>query len=166
MTLGGRGPTALVSRRWGHLAAAWSVTFAVLHLYWGLGGSVGLAESAGTDLAEQRPTWFVVLGLYGVALTLGVAAVLGLALARVHRVRRSGRLLTVLGAGLAAVLLARAVAIELLLLTDAGYGGGAISEAQRSWSLVVWNPWFLIGGTSFGLAARAARRRWTSRSAR
>ena len=52
----------------------------------------------------------------------------------------------------------RAVGVQALLLTDAGYGGGAVSPAQRWWTLLLWNPWVLLRGLLFGLAAGAARR--------
>ena len=154
------------SRRWGFAAAVWSALFAALHLYWAFGGSMGLAESAGARLAAERPIGFVALGLYGVAVLLGVAAVLGLVLARGVLVGRRGWALPLLGAGIAAILLLRAIGVELLLLTDRGYGGGGISPAQRRWSLVLWNPWFLLGGISFALAALAARRAASGRPRR
>ena len=88
---------------------------------------------------------------------LVVAAALGLALARGLPVGRRRWALPVVGAGVATVLLLRATGVALLLLTDPGYGAGDISPAQRWWSLVLWNPWFLLGGISFGLAALAAR---------
>lgn len=146
------------SRRWGDVATAWATLFAVLHLYWALGGAWGLAESAGPRLAADRPGWFVALGLYGVAGLLLVAAGAGLILSRGVLVGRRGRALPLLGAGIAAVLTFRAIGVHVLLLADAGYGRGAISGAQRSWTLVVWNPWFFLGGVAFGLAAWAARR--------
>ena len=127
-----------------------------MHVYWALGGATGLAESAGQDLAEDRPGWFVALGLYGVALVLAGASVLGLLLAFPPRAGRR-RLLTLLGVGVGAVLVLRAVTVEVLLLSDAGYGGAAISPAQRSWALWLWNPWFLLGGVLFGMAAFAPR---------
>jgi hypothetical protein len=148
----------LFSPRWGYVAAGWSAAFAVLHLFWALGGSAGLAESAGAQLARQRPAPFVVGGLYGVALALVVAAALGIALAR-NPLARGHRWVVLLGAGVAAVLLLRAVGVELLLLTAADYGGGAISGAQRQWTLVLWNPWFLVGGIAFALAAAGSRHR-------
>lgn len=49
--------------RWGVLAAGWAAAFAVLHVYWALGGSAGLAGSAGEQLATERPGWFVAVGL-------------------------------------------------------------------------------------------------------
>ena len=148
----------LGSRRWGHAAAAWAGLFAALHLFWAAGGAPGLAESAGRELAAERPLWFVAAGLYGVALALVAAAALGVLLARSPLPGRAGPLLPLLGAGIAVLLSVRAVGIQALLLTDAGYGGGAVSPAQRWWTLLLWNPWFLFGGLLFGLAAGAARR--------
>ena len=140
------------------MAAAWAGLFAVLHLFWAAGGALGLAESAGQELAAERPLWFVAAGLYGVALALVAAAGLGVLLARSPLTGRAGPLLPLLGAGVAILLLVRAVGIQALLLSDAGYGGGAVSPAQRWWTLLLWNPWFLFGGLLFGLAAGAARR--------
>ena len=148
----------LGSRRWGHAAAAWAGLFAALHLFWAAGGALGLAESAGRELAAERPLWFVAAGLYGVALALVAAAALGVLLARSPLTGRAGWSLPLLGAGVAVLLLVRAVGIQALLLSDAGYGGGAVSPAQRWWTLLLWNPWFLFAGLLFGPAAGAARR--------
>ncbi|MYT32295.1 DUF3995 domain-containing protein [Streptomyces sp. SID8354] len=52
---------------WGRGACAWAVAFGVLHFYWALGGSWGLSVSAG-PLAEERPGWFVAVGLWGVGM--------------------------------------------------------------------------------------------------
>ncbi|WP_104527749.1 hypothetical protein [Blastococcus saxobsidens] len=48
--------------------------------------------------------------------------------------------------------------IEVLLLADVGHGNGDIGGAQRTWTLLLWNPWFLVGGATFGMAAVAAHR--------
>ena len=150
--------TGVRAWRWGYAAAVWAGLFAAAHLYWALGGSIGLAQSAGAELARDRPTWFVVLGLYGVALLLALGAVLGVALAHGQRGRWMSRLLPFVGGGVAAVLVLRAVVVEALLLSDAGYGNGAVSPAERFWTLVLWNPWFLMGGVAFARAAMGARR--------
>ena len=148
------------SRRWAHGAAAWAALFAGLHLHWALGGSLGLAESAGEQLAAERPGWFVAGGLYGVALLLLAAAGLAVLLLRRPGPGRWVRLLPLLAVGVGAVLALRAAVVHVLLLSDAGHGGGAISPAQRTWTLWVWDPWFLLGGALFVLAGLAARRRW------
>jgi hypothetical protein len=139
-------------------AVAWSLVFAGVHLFWAAGGETGLATSAGAELARQRPTWFVVAGLYGVAVALLVAAALALFLSSATTTGRR-RWLVPLAAALTALLLLRGVGLEVLLLVDPGYGDGAVSGAERFWSLVLWNPWFALGGVAFGCAAVAARRR-------
>jgi len=57
-------------------AAAWCAVFAAVHLFWAVGGTAGLASSAGQGLAERRPADFVVFGLFGVAALLLAGIVL------------------------------------------------------------------------------------------
>ena len=146
----------LRSRRWGYVAAAWATLFAVLHLFWALGGSTGLASSAGTDLARQRPGWFVAGGLWGVGGLLLGAAALGVVLARSRPRGWRRRALLLAGAAVALLLLIRGISVEVLLLGGALDGNTAISPDQRRWSLLLWNPWFVAGGLAFGLAAAAS----------
>jgi heme/copper-type cytochrome/quinol oxidase subunit 2 len=63
-------------------AVAWCAAFTVLHVYWALGGNIGLAESAGAELAREKPTAFVLIGLWGVAALLVVGGVFWCAVAR------------------------------------------------------------------------------------
>ncbi|WP_407555224.1 DUF3995 domain-containing protein [Streptomyces sp. Pv4-95] len=142
---------------WGRIACAWAIAFAALHFYWALGGCWGLSVSAG-PLAEERPWWFVVVGLWGVGLLCLVGGGLGWLLALSWPGGLAGRAVRALGWCACAVLLLRGVAVEVLLLTDAGGSGIAVSAEQRFWTLVLWNPWFLAGGLAFGLAARASGR--------
>jgi len=146
-------------RHWGWVAAGWAGAFAALHLFWALGGSTGLASSAGTELAAERPGWFVAGGLWGVTALLLVAAALGAALTRARR----RRALVLAGVAVGLVLLLRGLGIEALLLAGAYDGNAAMSDSQRHWSLVVWNPWFVLGGLGFLLAARAPGRSLTRR---
>lgn len=146
-------------------AAAWCAVFAAVHLFWGVGGTIGLASSAGPKLAERRPAGFVVFGLYGVAVLLlaGIALVMvvsgGIASQRVSRV--AGVALTIIGT----VLVIRGVGLEVLLATDTGGLRTAVGPLETRWSLVLWNPWFAIGGALFlRTAIRARRVRRTVRS--
>ncbi|GGT59569.1 hypothetical protein GCM10010207_68970 [Streptomyces atratus] len=141
---------------WGRMACAWAVAFAVLHFYWAMGGSWGLGVSAG-PLAEERPGWFVVVGLWGVGLLCLVGGVLGWLLARPRPRGPAGRVVKALGWCACAVLLIRGIAVEVLLLTDAAGSEIDVSPEQRLWTLLLWNPWFLVGGLVFGLAARRYR---------
>lgn len=142
------------SPRWGLAAAGWSAAFATGHFLWALGGSRGLAESAGDQLARERPLAFVVLGLWGVGLLLLLAAAIG-ALLAVHQLSGTRRrILLLVGAAIAGLLLFRAVLVEFLLVFQVPQ---AVSEDQRYWTLAFWNPWFLVGGLTFALAVNASR---------
>ncbi len=122
-------------------AATWCDLFACLHLFWAPGGSMGLASSAGQDLAERRPASFVIFGLFGVALLL----LIGIAVIAVTQSRRAPRrwrhaatvLLAVVGVGL----VLRGVSLEVLLATNAGGLRASVGRLETYWSLVLWNPW-------------------------
>ncbi|MFJ9406839.1 DUF3995 domain-containing protein [Streptomyces sp. NPDC101393] len=145
-------------RWWGRGACAWAVAFAGLHFSWALGGGWGLIVSAG-PLAEERPGWFVTVGLWGVGMLCLVGGALGWLLARRSPRGPAGRTIKALGRCACAVLLVRGIAVEVLLLTDAAGQGIDVSPEQRRWTLLLWNPWFLVGGLVFGLAARECTRR-------
>lgn len=156
---GRRAPSrVLLSRRWGTVAAGWAVVFAAVHLFWAVGGSAGLASSAGPQLAAERPGWFVAGGLWGVAGLLLIGAGLGILLTRPRTRGWLGRVTGFVGAAVGFLLLARAVGVEVLLLT----GTVTVSAVERQWTLVLWNPWFLAGGVFFCLASLSF---WRSASA-
>ncbi|WP_197285040.1 DUF3995 domain-containing protein [Sciscionella sediminilitoris] len=153
------GETEYAARpRWGYPAALWCLLFAALHLFWALGGALGLASSAGAELASRRPAWFVLGGLWGVAAVLLIGAWF---CAGMVRWRLSGipqRFVAVLGWLGGAVLLARGVLVELLLATDAAGLSTEVGAEQTRWSLVLWNPWFMLGGVLVLLAAHGLHR--------
>lgn len=93
--------------RWGHLASAWGLLFAALHIYWALGGAFGLESSAGVVLARDRPLWFVLFGLWGVAIVLLAGAALGFVLTRRQLDGLPARLAMVLGGLVGALLFIR-----------------------------------------------------------
>ncbi|MEV8476462.1 DUF3995 domain-containing protein [Streptomyces sp. NPDC051173] len=137
----------------GYLAAGWAVIFALLHFFWALGGEVGLDVSSGERLASERPTWFVAGGLWGVGCLCLIGSVVALGLQRRGVRGRRWRMLRLLGLAICVLLLVRGVLIEVLLIAGA-LTVGEISAAQKFWTLAVWNPWFILGGALFGLAAR------------
>lgn len=144
---------------WGYLAAGWAVVFAGVHLYWGFGGKTGLDVSAG-PLAESRPTAFVVIGLFGVAAALLVGAVIAVLLARLDEPPKP---LLVLGVLAAWLLLVRGIGLTLLMALGVVHAGDGITDGQLTWTYLLWNPWFILGGLCFLLAWRRAR---TARPAR
>ncbi|GGX89943.1 hypothetical protein GCM10010324_39520 [Streptomyces hiroshimensis] len=135
----------------------WAAAFAGLHFYWAVGGDVGLSISAGPP-ATERPLWFVVAGLWGVGALCLLGALLAWLLARSALRGVPALPARWLGWGVSALLLARGIGIEVLLLTDATHLDTAVSARQRAWTLALWNPWFIAGGLSFGLATLAAAR--------
>ncbi|MFF6888570.1 hypothetical protein ACFY9F_35940 [Streptomyces sp. NPDC012421] len=50
------------------------------------------------------------------------------------------------------------IGVEVMLLTGLGRDA-SVSDEQRTWTLTLWNPWFIAGGTAFGLAALHAGRK-------
>jgi len=119
----------------------WCGLFACLHLSWALGGSIGLASSAGPDLAQRRRTSLIIFGLFGTALLLliGIAVI---AVAYSPRAPRRWRhaavlLLGVVGIGLAI----RGAVLEVLLATNA---------AGLRASMGLWRP---TGASSSGTRA-------------
>lgn len=147
------------ARRWGYAAAAWCLIFAALHIYWAAGGEVGLAESAGADLATRRPAAFVLFGLWGAALLLCAGAVIGVSLARARSAGLARSMISAGGWFVGAGLLARGAVVQVVLLTDAAGVASSAGQSQTTWSLALWNPWFIVGGIAFLLAASSARSR-------
>lgn len=143
---------------WGYPACLWATAFGGLHFYWAVGGRRGLGVSAGDALAAERPLWFVVAGLWGVGALCLAGGLLGWALARRPLRGRRGQLLRWAGWGVAAVLLLRAVGVEILLLSDVTQVETSISDGQRWWTPSLWNPWFAVGGVAFACAAFKAGR--------
>ena len=146
------GATSETLRRWpgwaAYAATAWALAFAVVHLYWALGGTVGLPRGMSVGM---NPALFVV-DVLAVPLCL-VGALLALSL-----VRPWGRLF------LRRLLLAGAWAVCALLVVHSAptlVGGGLVATGLRDaepsvlgrWSLFVYEPWFFIGGVLYGAAA-------------
>ncbi|WP_370422832.1 DUF3995 domain-containing protein [Streptomyces sp. QH1-20] len=160
------GTGAKPSTLWGRIACWWAVAFAGLHFYWAVGGDVGLSVSAG-PLATERPLWFVVAGLWGVGALCLLGALLAWLLAHSRLRGVPARLARWLGWGASALLLARGIGIEVLLLTTGtAHLDSSVSASQRAWTLALWNPWFIAGGLAFGLAALRSGRHTDARAPR
>ena len=139
--------TRIGTRRWVP-ATTWCLVFAALHVFWALGGSVGLASSAGRQLAAERPTSFVLLGLWGVGVLLLVGA--GVVYRCTVSERRSLRWLV---GAVGALLLLRGLLVEVVLLVDLGGVRDSVGRLETTAGLLVWNPWFVLGGLAWVYAA-------------
>ena len=157
-------PAARRTAGWAvHAAAAWALVFAAMSFYWAAGGTLGSStmSDAIVEPARAREPRFVAL-LWTSGALKAIAGLLALAL-----VRPWGRLLPrwvpltatwVAGVGMllygAANLAVRAAMAAGLLATP----GSMHSDAAR-WHLLLWDPWWVLGGVLFVLAAWSSRRR-------
>jgi hypothetical protein len=66
--------------------------------------------------------------------------------------------MAILGLLAGAVLLARGLLLEVVLLTGAGGVASSVGPTERYWSLSLWNPWFVAGGFLLLIAARQSQR--------
>jgi hypothetical protein len=144
--------------RWGDLACGWALVFAAAHFYWAAGGGIGLDVSAGAALSASRPLWFLLVGLIGVGALLVFGA--GVAFLLEHSARWPRRL-ALLGWTAGVILLLRGVGLEVLMAIGVVHAGEGISVGQITWTWLLWNPWFMLGGLCF-IAATAQRGRRTA----
>ena len=137
-----------------YAACAWALAFAVVHLYWALGGTVGLPPGMSVGM---NPALFVI---DVIAVPLCVAgALLALSLVRPWGHLFPRRLLLVCAwAACALLILHSAPTLLEGGLVVAGLRDGDLSLLER-WSLFVYEPWFFIGGVLYGAAAWGYGRR-------
>ena len=157
-------PTHRRTTTWAaYAASSWSLLFAAMSFYWAVGGRAGIATQGPTirNLAESREPWFVaVLWITGVLKVVG--ALLALALAR-PATRRIVRLpLQVLGWGAGVgMMLYGGVPLVVGGLALAGVlgEGESIDRTALWWHILLWDPWWLLGGLCFAAAAWSYQRR-------
>jgi Protein of unknown function (DUF3995) len=144
-------------------AAVLAFASAAVTAYWLLGGTIGLDTVGGEIEKQARERTTLALAALSITLVAKLAAVaLALALADA-RTRGTGPVIVLGllgGAGLAlyggVLVIAGAIA-----LAGVGDSSGRDDSALR-WHVFFWDPWFLVWGVAFALAARraaAARRR-------
>jgi hypothetical protein len=153
----------------GYAAAAWSLAFAALSVYWAAGGAVGEGTigPAIEDLAAAREPGFVLLLWVTAALKL-LAALLALTL--IGRIfRRVPRWLRLAAGWVTAVLLLgyglANLVQHLLMWTGAVAVPDGLGSAALPWHLLLWDPVWIVGGVLFTLTAiRATKpgRRWST----
>ena len=138
----------------GYAACGWGIAFAVVHLYWVLGGTLGLPP--GWSLQSNTP--LLVIAVIAIPLCLGAAA-LALALVRPRGRRVPRRLLLSAAWGVAALFVVHAApALPDYVGLALGRHAGALAPPDR-FDLFLYEPWFLVGGIVFGLAAWGYQRR-------
>lgn len=141
-------------------ASIWSFAFAALTFYWALGGTAGI-ETIGpaiTGLAGD-PVFLIFLWLTGIFKLL--AGLLALALfqpwAAIFPQRLRLAAAWALGLGLLLYGLASFIQHLLMLTSVVPLPAGLGAYAAR-WHLALWDPWWMLGGLLFLLAAHSTGR--------
>ncbi len=141
-----------------YAAAVWSFGFALVSFYWALGGTFGIGTLAQTiqdvardgDQAMLAATW--ITGLLKV-----VGGLLMLSLVQPWGSRLSRRLRIVLGylAGVGLALYGAAGFVEKLLMKLGVIDvPDSLGEDAVRWYLLLWEPFWLLGGVLFLAATR------------
>lgn len=144
-------------RTWAaHAAAVWAFAFATASFYWAAGGTFGMNTLGNTieGLAAQSAWFTAAVWVTGALKAAG--GMLALALVRPWGELLPRRLRLVAAAGAGGVMAlyalanlgARAIQAIGLIPTPA-----SMDTAAAWWHLLLWDPWFLVGGLLFLLAA-------------
>jgi hypothetical protein len=145
--------------RWpAYAASAWAFSFAAVSFYWAAGGTIGLATLGSTlhALALARDSIAIAVGGWGAGVAKLIGGLLPLALLRSTEHPRLHRVLRVVtgagGLGMAlyggASLVQHALMLAGVVTLPAGLG---LFGAR--WHLLLWDPWWLLGGLLFMLVA-------------
>jgi hypothetical protein len=154
-------------------AAAAAFGYAVVSLYWAVGGTAGLSTVGGIAEQMARSGGVAAAALIAVIVLLKtLGGLLALALAMKWGQRVPGRALWLLALAWSALLIlygAAEVTGEALAETGAIRPGAADWTALR-WHLALWDPWFLVWGLLLAAATwgsfRAAGPEEDARSSR
>ncbi len=134
------------------LASTWAALFALVHLYWAVGGEAGLPS----DLIMSDHPRLLTMDLLAIPLCL-VAGVMAAFVGMRRGSLRSQRAAWLGVAAVAGLALAHAVPpLTGAALRAIRCGLPQLSERERL-ALLVYEPWWLIGGAAFlALAVTAA----------
>jgi len=138
-----------------YAACAWSFVFAAASFYWALGGTFLSRTQSPQILELSAEPWFVAFVWF-----TGLLKVLAglLALSLVQRwgdvfprwLRRTG----VWSVGLVLTLYGGAnLAVRALMALGVLETPPSMRSAAATWHLILWDPWFLLGGVLFLAAA-------------
>lgn len=142
-------------------AFAWCVIFAAISVSWVLGGRTGLSTLAQAiqEQAVERDPGFVLMTWATVILKV-LGGLLALATIQPWGRRIPHRLLLVLvaGAGVVLTLYGLAGFVEkALMLSGVVDIPDSMGEGPARWYLLLWEPWWILGGVLFLLTANAMR---------
>ncbi|WP_255170196.1 DUF3995 domain-containing protein [Natrononativus amylolyticus] len=125
----------------GYAAAAWALLFGAAHVYWAVGGTLGLQGNAMTGV-------LLAINLIAIPLCF-LAAIVALALVRSWGVVVPRRLWHAAAWGAGGVLALRGVV---------GLAQTVLSQEPTPLLLAAYDSWFLLGGALFFALAASSRR--------
>lgn len=136
-------------------ACAWSFIFAAASFYWAAGGTAGAGTISETITELAQSAWFAAV-LWGTGLLKALVGILALALVRPwgNKLPRWMLLAGTWGTGILFTFYAGAN-LSVRGLMQAGIIStpeSMLSEAAR-WHLLLWDPWWLLGGILYIVAA-------------
>lgn len=143
-----------------YLACAWALIFAVPSFYWATGGNIGLNTLGSEINALQSEPWFLMFVLLTAVMKVGLGIVV-LMLLKKYSAPFLNKIVvvTVWAAGVICLiygslnLFARFImAIGLLPTPEAMHSSAAM------WHLVLWDPWWVLGGILLILAVHTAKK--------
>ncbi|HVA91200.1 MAG TPA: DUF3995 domain-containing protein [Chloroflexota bacterium] len=146
----------------GFAAAAWAFGFAAISFYWVAGGTLG-SETIGPaitrPIASGDPGWIALL--WATAALKVIAGLIALAVVRPWG-RRAPRRLLQTTAWIACAVMAlyegiASLADHLLMVTGVISTPSGLGQTALHWHLLLWDPWWLVGGLLFGVVALTAR---------
>lgn len=151
-----RVPRAWFARAWAPYAAcAWAWLFALASFYWAAGGRWGL-DTLGSAIQSQahNPAFIAVVWLTGLLKVAAGCAALTLARPWLRWIPCGVKLA---GAWAGAIGLALyggvQVIVEGAVLVGLIHPSGPVDWTGLRWHVLLWDPWWLLGGALFLLAA-------------
>ena len=142
-----------------YAAAAWSFVFAALSFYWALGGT-SLVRTQSPQILElaANPRFLAVVWLTGLFKVAAGFTALSLAQRWGERVPAQLRQAANWGIGLVLTFYGGAnLAVRGLMALGMLRTPASMRSAAARWHLVLWDPWFLLGGVLFLTAAWSYR---------
>ena len=157
---------AQTARRFGretwaaYAACVWALLFALMSFYWALGGQLGLNTlGAGIRALAHDPGFVAIVWLTGIAKVIGGLFALTLVRPWAHWLPPIWKLALawIGGAGLALYGGVNLIVEWLVVVGVIQMNGLEVTEGIR-WHAWLWDPWWLLGGVLFLLAAWRYRR--------
>jgi len=151
----------------GYAACVWALVFAAITFYWAAGGTAG-GDTIGPAITNMARDPAFIAALWGIGALKLLGGLLALALVRPWgRVLPRWMLLTAAwGGGILMVLYGGASWVqEGLMVSGVIRIPAGLGPTAARWHVLLWDPWWLLGGILFIIAAWSYGRRTTDHGA-